>query len=97
MKGLAGAASCGGGGIQLEGELDLRAAARTLARVGELACEVVVLDLARVRRSSDVAFAFLAGGLTRVPRSRVRMHGVAPQQRRLLEEVGAGALLGDRR
>jgi hypothetical protein len=93
MKDLA-LAACGSMTVQFEGVLDPSAAAKTLARVAELGCDDVAIDLGRAREISDVALAFLAGGLTRIPRSRVILRGLREHHARLLQELGAGSLLG---
>lgn len=87
-------AACSSMTVLLEGVLDAGAAAKTLTRVAELACDDVVLDLGRLREISDLALAFLAGGLTRIPRSRVILRGLDQQHARLLQDLGAGSLLG---
>ncbi len=80
--------------IRLEGTFDPVEAARTLSRVADLACERIVIDFSRVWEVSDVALAFLAGSLTRHPRSRGEVIGLLPRHQRLLQQLGAGVLVG---
>jgi hypothetical protein len=65
----------------------------TLARIAELACREIVLDLERAREVSDVALALLAGGLARMPQSHVVVLGLDARRERELRDLGAGHLL----
>ncbi len=84
---------CGRMTIQFEGVLDPNAARKTLARLVDLPCDDVVLDLSRATGITDVGLAFLAGGLERAGRSHVLLIGLGRHHQRLLEYLGAGALL----
>ncbi len=95
MDGPALVAPCGTMTLRIEGALDARAAAQALERIADLACRDVVLDVHRAWEVSDVALAFLAGGVSRLPGSRVVVRGLRPQHARLLEELGAGSLMDD--
>jgi len=93
MKDSASAATCATMTVELGGVLDERAAAKTLARVVELSCDDVVVDLSRVQQVSDVALAFLAGGLTRLASSHVVLRGLGARHVRVLQVLGAGSLV----
>jgi hypothetical protein len=87
------AAPCGTVTVHIDGVLDSRSVASALARVAELSCDDVVLDLGAAREISDVAVASLARELARFPRWHVIVRGLAPQHERVLERLGAGSLI----
>jgi len=93
MKYPAATATCGTMTVELEGVLDERTAAKTVARVVELSCDDVVVDLSRARQVSEIALAFLAGALALAPRSHVVLRGLGSRQVRLLQVLGAGSLV----
>lgn len=94
MRNVAVESACGTMTIRVEGVFDAPAAAKTLARVADLACDRVVIDLSRASEISDVAVAFLAGGLAHHPRSQGEVSGLRPHQHRLFRELGAESLVG---
>ena len=94
MRNVAVAASCGTMTIRVEGIFDPPAAAKTLARIADLACDHIVVDLSRAWEISDIALAFLAGGLARLPRSKGEVSGLRPHHECLLQELGAASLVG---
>lgn len=90
---MAHAALCGTVTIRLEGTITPEAAVKAFTRAAELACDQVVVDVSRAHDVSEVALAFLAGGLVALRPSRVSLVGVPPSRQHVLTEVGAGALL----
>jgi hypothetical protein len=90
---MKGHARCGTMTVRLDGVVDPRAIASTLARVAELSCDDVVVDLGLAREISNVALALLARGLARFPRSHVVIRGLDRDHERVLEHLGAGSLV----
>ena len=94
MRDVAVDAPCRTTTVRLEGNFDASAAARTLRRIDELACDRVVIDFAHVWEMSDIALAFLAGGLARHPHSKDELAGLRSHHDRLLHDLGVASLVG---